>query len=58
MSIIKLNKKLKIMKKENTYIAPPLGICIKWWKSKGQAEATTGSFNYELYLQYLKAINK
>jgi hypothetical protein len=43
---------------ENIYIAPPLGICIKWWKSKGNAEATTGSFNYELYLQYLKAINK
>lgn len=58
MSIRRNNLKTQIMKKENIYIAPPLGICIKWWKSKGQAEATTGSFNYELYLQYLKAINK
>ena len=45
-------------KLENIYIAPPLGICIKWWKEKSKAEATTGSFNYELYLQYLAAINK
>jgi len=53
-----MNMKTKQTTLENTYIAPPLGLCIKWWKSKGQAEATTGSFNYELYLQYLAAINK
>ena len=47
-------------KKENEFVSfrSPVNRMIKWWKSKGQAEATTGSFNYELYLQYLKAINK
>jgi hypothetical protein len=56
--IITFNLKTKTMKKENTYIAPPLGIIIKWWKSKGNPEAKSGSFNYDLYLQYLQAINK
>ena len=53
-----MNMKTKQTTLENTYINPPLGTCIKWWRSKGHSEATTGTFNYELYLQYLTAINK
>lgn len=44
--------------KANTYIKPPLGRLIKWWKSKSTPETKGGSFNYELYLDYLNAINK
>lgn len=43
---------------ENTYITPPLGIIIKWWRGKSKAEAKTGSFNYDLYLAYLSEISK
>ena len=53
-----MNMKTKQTTLENTYIPAPLGLCIKWWKSKGHSEATTGTFNYELYLQYLAAISK
>jgi len=48
----------KESKKENEYIAPPLGIMIRWWKGKSKAEAKTGSFNYDLYLAYLSEISK
>lgn len=45
--------------KENQYIAPPLGIIIRWWKGKKINEAKgNGSFNYDLYLAYLNAISK
>lgn len=44
--------------KENIYIAPPLGIIIKWWRGKKFNEAKNGTFNHDLYLQYLQAINK
>lgn len=46
------------MKKENTYIQPPLGKLIKWWKSKSTPETKGGTFNYNLYLQYLETISK
>ena len=47
-----------IMKKENQYIAPPLGRIIRWWKEKSTPDTKGGGFNYELYLQYLNAISK
>ena len=43
---------------ENVYIAPPLGIIIRWWRGKSKAEAKNGSFNHELYLAYLNAITR
>lgn len=35
-----------------------LKIIMKWWSSKSTAETKGGSFNYELYNQYLNAISK
>ena len=43
---------------ENTYIKPPLGVIIKWWKGKSKPEAKTGSFNHDLYLRYLNATTR
>lgn len=46
------------VKKDNTYIAPPLGKIIKWWKNNTTSDAIGGSFNYDLYLQYLNSISQ
>lgn len=44
---------------ENTYIAPPLGIMVRWWKGKKFRDAKgNGSFNEELYFRYLNAISR
>ncbi len=45
-------------KVENTYIAPPLGKIIKWWKNSTTSDAIGGSFNHDLYIQYLKTISE
>lgn len=30
---------------------------INWWKSKQETDVIRGSFNYELYQDYLRAVN-
>ena len=30
---------------------------IKWWESKQKTDVIRGSFNYELYQDYLRAVN-
>jgi len=44
------------MKKGNYYIGGNIGKIIKFWKSKSTPETKGGSFNLDLYLQYLNAI--
>jgi len=46
------------MKKQNTYIGGNLGKIVKYWTKKSTPETKGGSFNVDLYLQYLNAINK
>lgn len=46
------------MKKQNTYIGGNLGKIVKFWTKKSSAETKGGSFNLELYMAYLNAINK
>jgi hypothetical protein len=50
--------KQTIMKKQNTYIGGNLGRIVKYWTKKSTPETKGGSFNVDLYLQYLNAINK
>ena len=47
-------KQIEIMK--NYYIGGNIGRIIKFWKSKSTPETKGGSFNLDLYLQYLNAI--
>ena len=53
-----IHLKQTIMKKQNTYIGGNLGKIVKYWTKKSSAETKGGSFNVDLYLQYLNAINK
>lgn len=47
---------------ENTFIpySPNIARCIKFWKTEKQtpAEDRAGSFNLDLYLDYLNEVNK
>lgn len=60
MKIILMNTKNKEMKKaikqqENTFtpIRPNVMNCVRWWRNQSMHEDKGGSFNIELYLDYL-----
>jgi hypothetical protein len=46
------------MKKKNNYIGGNIGKIVKFWTKKSSAETKGGSFNMDLYLQYLEVINR
>ena len=46
-----------IKKQENQKPRPNIMDCISFWKNKSVKEDKGGSFNLDLYLAYLQAIN-
>jgi len=44
--------------KKNYYIGGNIGRIIKFWTTKSSNETKGGSFNMDLYMQYLNAISK
>jgi hypothetical protein len=48
-----MKKSIKIKENEFTPIRPNVMTCVRWWRNQSVKEDKGGSFNIQLYLDYL-----
>lgn len=48
-----MKKIIKIKENEFTPIRPNVMACVRWWRNQSSHQDKGGSFNLELYLDYL-----
>jgi hypothetical protein len=48
-----MKKQIKIKENEFTPIRPNVMTCVRWWRNQSSHQDKGGSFNLELYLDYL-----
>ena len=48
-----MKKTIKIKENEFTPIRPNVMACVRWWREQSSHQDKGGSFNLELYLDYL-----